>query len=329
MPPKVPNLKFKPRHVVRAKEESCPPDTQAEMDNLSLVQLERLRLQPDTTSQVQGKQEHRRAARVVEQERTSPVSNDDPHGSSVFTSPPTAVDRSRRYERTPAAPVSTTTPTYGNASCAATLECLPTNTMPKILHMIPGNPNTSIFHPVPIANIAHSQFAAGGVEGGAELGEAVSRRDGLQMENDGTMFLRSYENELHNSRQENLRFEREVLSASHSRIKDESDTGRHDGGEFVWFQFPRFQVNPAFQFTQLPPGKVGEMKVYKSGRIVMDICGVPYDVCVEGDAASGEGACNIVSAVRPAQQPNDKARCYQLGLLGKKLVCTPSISSEY
>ncbi|ORC92043.1 uncharacterized protein TM35_000042570 [Trypanosoma theileri] len=310
MPPKLPNLKYKPRRVVRAKDD----DAAAHDADLSLVQLERLRLQQEHAAEA--------ANNVRDDHRSAPTATTTATATTAGT---TGTGEGAPIRR-PARPQ----PGALAASRAAAFlpveaERFPANTMSKILEAEADNPNMTVYHPTPLDSTLPARLK---VSAGEEHVRGDDRRVETTAQDDGIMFLKEYEEELRRSREANMRFENEVLRPSANRISVETDVGRHDEGELVWFQLPRFQADAPFLMTQLPSGKVGEVKVYRSGRMVMEICGVHYDVAVEGYNVGDDGACNVVSAVAPPQQPDERSSCYQLGLLSKKMVCTPSITVD-
>ncbi|CCD16801.1 unnamed protein product [Trypanosoma congolense IL3000] len=315
MPPKLPNLKFKPRHVVRPKEEPDISDSSTALDNLSIVQLERLRRQ--------------REAAFEEQQRGSERRQDEGHGATALANPDKGPDitaphgsgsiaRGGRPRGSAASAVAALAHNYSNLPAEA--ERFGENTMSSILNMESDCPGAVVYHPIPLDGCPH----AGARYQNDGMTEEEGRGDvGLPSENDGVAFLKGYSKELENSRKDNLRFERDILRASAS-----TDVDRRDIGDLVWLQLPRFQADAPFKLSNLPPGKVGEIKVYRSGRMVMEISGVSYDMTVEGLSSGGGEACNVVSAVTAAQQPTDMARCYQLGFLSRKLVCMPNINVD-
>lgn len=324
MPPKVPNLKFKPRHIVRAKEEPDVSESPTALDNLSFVQLERLRLQQEAA--LQQEQKEREQQLYPAQQHVANGVSSAPSGAlhNAGAATPGGSERLRGFGRVAIAAAAVRALTRDFSNLPPTSEHLPENTMSSVLEMESENPATTVYRPTPLdSNVSaepkhEAEFS---VEGDVKVPVAETG-------NDGIAFLKGYEKELKSSRQDNLRFDRDVLHASANALDVEADVGRRNVGELVWFQLPRFQADPPFRLSNLPPGKVGEIKVYKSGRMIMEIGGVCYDVAVEGYSAVGTEACNVVSAVTPAQQPTDMARCYQLGLLSKKLVCTPSINVD-
>ncbi|KAH9601875.1 DNA-directed RNA polymerase III subunit RPC4 [Trypanosoma melophagium] len=311
MPPKLPNLKYKPRRVVRAKEED---DATHEAD-LSLVQIERLRLQQEQTAEAAANKNsnnnrdgHRTASTTAAIGTTTTAGEGGPI---------------RRPARSQSGPLAAS---RAAAFLAAEAERFPANTMSRILEAEADNPNMTVYHPTPLDSTLPARLKVSAGEEEHVRGD--DRRVETTAQDDGIMFLKEYEEELRRTREANMRFENEVLNPSANKISVETDVGRHDEGELVWLQLPRFQANPPFLMTQLPSGKIGEVKVYRSGRMVMEICGVHYDVAVEGYNAGDDGACNVVSAVAPPQQPDERSSCYQLGLLTKKMICTPSITVD-
>ncbi|KEG11371.1 hypothetical protein DQ04_02691040 [Trypanosoma grayi] len=308
MPPKLPNLKYKPRRVVRPKDENDESHSSTGVEDLSLVQLERLRLQQEAALQQE----------TLSNSATASL----PRNIHPAAAPPTDGMPVRKPNRVQSAPAAAN---RAAAYLPAEAERFPANTMWKILEMVEENPNMTVYHPTPLDSALPARLRASDGEGPVEGDDQRPETTG---EEEGIMFLKEYDEELRRSRQANLRFEREILHASANKIDVETVVGRHGEGELVWLQLPRFHADPPFALAQLPAGKVGEVKVYRSGRMVMEICGVHYDVAVEGYTAGDDDACNIVTAVAPSQQPDEKASCYQLGLLAKKMVCTPDITVD-
>ncbi|KAF8298518.1 putative RNA polymerase III RPC4 [Trypanosoma cruzi] len=316
MPPKLPNLKYKPRRVVRPKDELDESQSTEGMEDMSLVQLERLRLQQEAALQQQQQQQ---------QQQTFGVGTATLHslrGDSAASVLPVDSASTHRAPRLQSAQIAAS---RAAAFLAPEAKRFPVNTMSKILEVRADTPGMTVYHPTPLDCTLPARLKSSDedcfVEGDDQRVDATTQDDGVA-------FLKEYEEELRRSRLANMRFEREVLRASADKIDAEISMGCSDKGEFVWFQLPRFQADPPFLLTQLPSGKIGEVKVYKSGRMLMEICGVYYELAVEGYTAGGDVACNVVAAVTPSQQPDEKTSCYQLGLLEKKIVCTPSITLD-
>lgn len=187
----------------------------------------------------------------------------------------------------------------------------------------------------------------------------------------GTSFLRAREIELQASYRNNqLLFENVIQpSTQHS-------SSLNDSSSLVWIQLPRFheisspgsdtsvtqdsnekndwEANksgyPAgatrprhipFDLHRLPPGKIGDVKVYRSGRMTMTINGCCYNLLAESseqgeNSFSSGGSCCLAALITPESEnsssPSDtatvappQATCHLLDILQHKLVAVPTI----
>ncbi|KPI85783.1 hypothetical protein ABL78_5140 [Leptomonas seymouri] len=390
MPPKAPNLKFKPKLVLRADDATESPHAPLSTDDLSLVQLARMQglyideehanasphasdsagppqqqpQAPEAPSTTQGAPSGRSGGggsrsggggggggsmRRGPRSASEEGGGDDTQGSSALLRPKTGrghhlsahaalEEASRRHmdlsnypERAPPLPVNSMNmivspalvrqgalmhtalypPLPLDASLPSRLAAEAENTESAAIAV--GADATST---VPISTIAAVAAAAGNA---ASLGV------------DGTAFLREAEREKQHAYAANTRFYEEHLRPNQQMNTAAATTpgGAATAGELIWMQIPRFHEDPPFSHMDLPPGKVGELKVLRSGRMVMEIAGVYYDVSVEGyDDVGNDGACAMAVATQPSMYPSDstsKASCYELGLLQKKLICTPTL----
>lgn len=144
---------------------------------------------------------------------------------------------------------------------------------------------------------------------------------------DGTAFLREEEEERRRIFADNKAFyERYMapLEAGHAPPGLEQQQ-QQPGAPLVWLQLPRFESpSSPFALGNLTPGKVGELKVLRSGRMVLEIRGVYYDVAVPGEDAT-EDMC--ATAVATPSSANAQPKCFELGPIERKFLCTPTIES--
>lgn len=361
MPPKAPNLKFRPKLVVRS--EGASTNTTDTSDDLSLVQLARMQgiqLDPSQEGHQRNTQQHQqqhleplRSSTSATASITSGAGVGAGRGGGVAT---TRFATPRGQEAgTPAANATGASLLYqkgssgGHLSQSAALELasrrqgdlslvpaeapgLPLNSMNSIVSA-PGADSgfyhTTTYPPLPLDSMLLS--SSGGPAGGSSDAVPTDPSE-LQLPSDGTAFLREGARELQEIRAANTRFYEERMKEQPDDFGFASATatsGASKPGTLVWLQLPAFQENGPFSFDELPPGRVGELKVLRSGRMVLEIAGVYYDVAVEGYTGDGEdGACSMAVATQPntaSIDPSSKSSCYELGLLLKKLVCTPTI----
>lgn len=322
MPPKVPNLKFKPKLVSAAsKQPTTTPVSGSEWQDLSLLQLERLhRLSTDELST---------KAESQAQSSSHPVSSTNVVGSFASESSPTGTTGAvaRRAAGLPRPPQSTHAALQEACNRYVDLsaypeqaEVMPPNTLQAHLteNRAAEYGQPTVYPPIALDSVEACRTSS--LSTGQSGHSAAAQPD-------GTAFLREGDEELKRAFQTNQDFVAHTLAAnSHS---SEFDMHTSDG-HLVWMQLPRFHTNgpSPFVLKDMPPGKVGELRVLKSGRMVMSIGGVCYDVWVEDAARDLDGACATVAVTQPSpypMDPNSKAQCYQVGTLEKKLVCVPTI----
>lgn len=187
----------------------------------------------------------------------------------------------------------------------------------------------------------------------------------------GTSFLRAREIELQDSYRNNQLLFNNVIQPS-----SQHSSSLNDSSSLVWIQLPRFhEISPLssdtsvaqdsmemndseannsrystgtnrprnvpFELHRLPPGKIGEVKVYRSGRMTMTINGCCYDLLAESsehaeNSFSSGGSCCLAALVTPESEssspPSDsvavapsQATCHLLDILQHKLVAVPTI----
>jgi hypothetical protein len=380
MPPKAPNLKFKPKLVLHEEDATVRAPAPQSTDDLSLVQLARLQgLYVDKEQANRSSAEGGAAATSSSsgQQPQTPASPSAMHGGGGSSSSGRAGGGGGGGGRREAL--------YGNAegnaeetqglsallrpktgrghhlSAHAALEeasrrhmdlsnypetapPLPLNSMNAIVSPAMARQgalmHTSLYPPLPLDASLPSRLAAGAQQaesgvvaqgppshGGTTVAPSTAAAGGggsAPLDADGTAFLREAEREQQRAYEANMRFYEE-----HLRPALQQHMGTAASGELMWLQIPRFHENPPFSFMDLPPGKVGELKVLRSGRMVMEVAGVYYDVAVEGyDEVGNDGACAMAVATQPSTYPSDPTSmwgCYELGLLQKKLICTPTL----
>ncbi|KAG5492303.1 hypothetical protein GH5_01220 [Leishmania sp. Ghana 2012 LV757] len=363
MPPKAPNLKFKPKLVLREEGTAArPPPTQA-TDDLSLVQLARLqglyieerassssgaatgpgeRLAPASSSSAHDSGDGGGVRTTVssstacagqpQQHRTHLSNSED--GARGTAVPSLMRPKGRSHNLSAHAALEEASRRYVDISqYPATAPPLPQNSMNTIV--LPRASRSSdcmhsgLYAPLPLDASLPSRLATeecgtlssgqGAVSGASTSATAVA------MDVDGTAFLREAESEQQRAYAANTRFYEDSLRPMQASALSAAAAP----GGLVWMQLPRFHENAPFSFFDLPPGKVGELKVLRSGRMLLEIAGVYYDVAVEGyEDAGNDGACAMAVATQPSAypwNPSSKASCYELGLLQKKLVCTPTV----
>lgn len=220
------------------------------------------------------------------------------------------------------------------------------------------------YPPIPLATKATTQ-----IHGTGRAGAGGSD----SMQKDGTAFLRGMEDELATANRHNQRFYKDVLEPFSPGFRDPnvpssqaygnsfgegSDGVDQPPSSLVWIQLPRWHTASSsgsgpcavpFDLQQLPPGKIGEFKVYESGRMTMEINGCCFDVLAEAPhEEDGAGACCIAAMTQigeesastssypnplleafPGQQYTaNTGSCYFLDVLQHKLTATPTISEE-
>lgn len=353
MPPKAPNLKFKPKLVPHGGDptvRALPPQS---TDDLSLVQLARLQglyvneEQPTFSAEASGtaglsQPRQAPASHSTQGRASSGHSGGGSGGSSRRTGAPADDEEAGDSAQGSSALLRPKTGRGQHLSAHAALEeasrrhvdlsnypetapPLPVNTINTIVSPAMSRHGallqTALYAPLPLDASLPSRLAE--TEDASATASAVvaATGSGAPLDVDGTAFLREAEREQQHAYEANMRFYEE-----HLRPTQQASAA---AGELIWMQLPRFHENPPFFFADLPPGKVGELKVLRSGRMVMEIAGVYYDVAVEGyDEVGSDGACAMAVATQPSTYPSDptsKASCYELGLLQKKLICTPTL----
>lgn len=194
----------------------------------------------------------------------------------------------------------------------------------------------------------------------------------------GTSFLRARERELQESYRNNQSFLKNVIEPSTQDARETNESS----SSLVWIQLPRFHgVSPIhggghplqdqgklrdssahestlspsgiqasssvpFDLRQLPPGKIGEVKVYRSGRMTMNINGCCFDLLAEASENTGStgrgggGGCSLaalttvetekdsVYSIPGSVETAPQASCYLLDILQHKLVGVPTIDES-
>lgn len=337
MPPRAPNLKFKPKMVRQSKQPGGgAPD---EHKDLSLVQLERLQRHdqvatppPDGAPAV-----HAAAAaptpapkpsRPTRQTGTSVSFSGGDGGGGGGGGGSGSASHSSPARKSAAAQLHEATERYYDSTQdPERAHTWPVNTINSLLEDGPdASENARSYRPIPICDEGCASASAADAPHDVRGGGGLSGPDATL---DGTAFLRAAEDEARAAWDTNRRFHETVLCAAPEGSQE---------GHLTWMQIPRFHGrNPPFVLSNLPPGKVGELKVLRSGRIVMDIAGVHYEVMLDdqdslsADASSIGGACSTVAVTEPSSFPMDPsvpANCYEVGTLEKKLVCMPTIAEQ-
>ncbi|CCW68927.1 unnamed protein product [Phytomonas sp. Hart1] len=319
MPPKMPNLRFKPKLVAKSRPQT-PQDSSRE--ELTLLQLERLK-------QEQQQQQHTQpppldAPGASPQDPAGPTSRRDP---SLSARPPTTANHPETiaaYREKATIGKDALCRQANIASYPDRAETFEANTVYSIL-TTPGDAFNRVICPVPL-QLPEKENE----EGQPQAPPATALFD-------GTAFLREGDNELARAHRANLRFYQKSLSKEaaldvKNEEKDEYEIGKSstekEEGPLVYMQLPRFFDNPKFTLANLSPGKVGELKVFKNGRMVIDIAGVYYDVWAE---EREEGIHSTVAITQPSSDPLDancKPSCFEVGSLAMKMVCTPAVEED-
>eukprot|EP00758_Cryptobia_borreli_P001652 Tbor_TRINITY_DN2420_c0_g1::TRINITY_DN2420_c0_g1_i1::g.2534::m.2534/K03026/RPC4, POLR3D; DNA-directed RNA polymerase III subunit RPC4 len=189
-------------------------------------------------------------------------------------------------------------------------EDLPRNTMNAL--MCGGETAEGVYPPVRLGDFS----AASEVD---RLGSGA--QGSTPVTKDGTAFLKEAGEELKRGHAANTRFF--------------NDAGGTDAkGELLFVQLPRGvpEFNQAFSLDQMPPGRIGEMLVYKSGRTELVVGNTVCDMVFEPGPQHGphsgkgdpEGAIAQYAVAIDSPLVNDRC-CYQLGWVPRKVVCTPTL----
>lgn len=94
--------------------------------------------------------------------------------------------------------------------------------------------------------------------------------------------------------------------------------------ELIWLQLPLPAGADAQRFSALPPGRVGKLRVYKSGRTELILGGVSFDARVQSRGTHEPMAQSAVAVVEEATQ-DQSTSCFELGSVHNKVVCTPQL----
>jgi hypothetical protein len=288
MPPKLPNMKFRPKSDPRVKIEE-------EDDDELLATLQRERMEQQTA---QTHQSHAAAA-------TAPPPPLPAEGSvRSRPNPPTRTNAggsraSNRKESAISAALETT-PTEMVLSSAADEILRSAPLLDTALQSaVSSATGEALIRPAPLSMNFSAQVK---VEGGGEMGPR-------QQTEDGVAFL------------EQSRFEQDSIWALNSSLLlDGSSPFRNPDGSLVWFQLPKPAAAAVSEHSlqSLGTGKVGKMVVYKSGRTVLVINGTEFEV-----AMSRESSAQFATTILSNQA--EGAVCYELGQVLGKAVCTPSV----
>ena len=281
MPPKVPNMKFRPKTDQRIKIEADEDD-----DLLSSVQRERLEQQ--------------------------------------ISQQPTAAAEAPRPESTGKQAAQGAVPKVGGAASRSSRSA-------RTVKLEDDRRGVSD-QPIPLVSTAADDFLRSAISMETSLqscvssatGQAVIRPVSLaldrrapgeevgmcprQLTEDGVAFL------------EQNRVEEEAACAlNRSLLLDERGALSQPEGSLLWFQFPKPAAAAAqYSLPAMGSGRVGKMVVYKSGRTVLNINGVEFDVSMSKDSSA-----QFVSTV--LSNPSEGAVCYELGRVAAKVVCTPTV----
>lgn len=373
MPPKAPNLKFKPKLVLREDDATVRAPPPQSTEDLSLVQLARLQglyvnEEKGTTPPAESEQQTQaqRPASAASGGHGGASSGRGGGGGGVSLS--SGCGAGGRRGGNTAAGASSADDGAEDASGSALLRpktgrghhlsahaaleeaarrhvdlsaypetapVLPVNSMNTIVSPAMARQgallHTALYPPLPLDASLPSRLATEAETASASTVAAtpIALAEDAPLNVDGTAFLREAERELQRAYEFNRRFYEEQLRPTQYPSSTTPASAAAASGELLWMQLPRFHENPPFCLADLPPGKVGELKVLKSGRIVLELAGVYYDVSVEGyDEVGSDGASAMAVATQPSPYPSDpssKPSCYELGLLQKKLICTPTL----
>ncbi|EPY34365.1 hypothetical protein STCU_01621 [Strigomonas culicis] len=216
-----------------------------------------------------------------------------------------------------------------------------------------------VYAPIPLNHRDAAQAAAAasrGMQGPGGSGVAVQPKPRPatapatgEDQDRGVAFLKEGVREEARAWEANRRFHEQILRPCTLTASPLGDprADASGGGDLVWLQMPRFYENAPFDLATMDPGKVGELVVLKSGRMLLRIHNVYYDVAAsceaeptaEGDtptpAPSGsealEGPCsmavisNSTASTHVLSGERPTVSCCEVGLLTKKLICTPTI----
>lgn len=287
MPPKTPNLKFKPK-LVRQSEVS--EDAKDDDHEVMLRQLERR----NRAQQEAASQEVKAPVNPVESGFSS-SSAQAPVGRSAGSADAPRQSRSLLSQHEALSDIF-----FPPSSLPQSAPALPINSLHTSLCQ-KGEEEFKTYRPISLGDRGPAEKPVSEEKGGEES---------------GTAFLRAIDDETANAYASNAAFHESVMSC----VNEGSDQSC-----LVWLQVPKFHPgNVPFDLTAMPPGRIGEVKVYESGRMVMEINGCYFDMFAEDP---NEDSCCLAAATRvgDAAQSNE---CYLLGTLQHKLVCTPTLSED-
>lgn len=325
MAPKIPNLKFKPKTDTRVKEEENDDDPEL----MSLVQRERLK---QLQQQQQLAQQHEKKANTqIRPEMQSslaqaPATSSTQQQAAKSTSASAKATaesnaRSAAMLRNSSAKIRAmgdamaSLPSYGDGQAVTTL---PRNSMEAILTSRAGAPGTDNEEAEGMMATSFIRPVGLAVLGPDEVRQQSSLAASLASAtiDSGTAFLEEWKRERARSNAGGREFFR----------LDDNSFGASPSNELVWMQLPRPAEGqcPAISIHSLPPGKIGQMKVYKSGRCELEINGVVFDVSCDTSAATWGGISQVAAAVLPPSAGGENPSCYELGEVTKKFVCTPN-----
>eukprot|EP00796_Vickermania_ingenoplastis_P006123 gene6123-4404_t len=305
MPPKAPNLKFKPK-LVRSQRSDEQVNEDGHDEDLALRQLERLR---------RAQQELETATPTVKREEAA----DAPTAPGFPAPGPTTqgVHRDAAPRQLPH-DIPLTQLFGGGRDLPSVAPALPADTLRTAMTQADAEEHGVLrYMPAPLDR------------GGPSRPVRSSSKSIQDDATAGTAFLRAMDEELALERQRNMEFYRSVLAPMGAPVvKQEEDQdvagGAHPrGGSVVWLQLPRLHASGGteqvpFDIRHMPPGKIGEVKVYESGRMTMEINGCCFDVSADAVDEAGGGPCSL-AVMMTRNGPSATPTCYFLDVLQHKL----------
>lgn len=376
MPPKKVSMKFKPK-LVKSKQSDDFATADATEEEVARRQRERIQklqqelnehtkreeIRPFSSPAVNG---HDAASHVATHRgesapgKRSLLNGAASSGSDLFNENGTVVD----FFSCPRAAVPLTTP------------ALPANTLYSALST--ESATRDMYPPVALTSSSSQNSSSCSAAKTTEASPNEGPSSSTAIQDDataGTSFLCAREVELQASYRNNQFFVKNVVEPSTQSTSDPNGCP----SSLVWIQLPRFRdasvmggggAHPPrhqgkaegiagherisfptgtnisssvpFDLRNLPPGKIGEVKLYRSGRMTMNINGCCFDLLAEGsEQAEGTtpgagGGCSLaafttietekgsVSSTPTGEVASPQSTCYLLDILQHKLVAVPT-----
>jgi hypothetical protein len=341
MPPKLPNLKFKPKSDPRIKSEAEDLD---DPEMMSLVQRERLKqlqLQAEKEQQVQ-----RAAVGQVRAElgggnpapggpsiggasrgndgRVKPEGSSGGGGGGGSGMSSKIVRDSAKLQHQIAAVAAS------QFTAASSASHLPHNNMEAVLCSESNNDlPASLIRPVALSTAGSA----------VSMNKAPSDGADHVDPNVGTAFLEDWRVESDHGRAQNRHFfgmsDPAVAQASSSA--GVSSMVHPKETELVWLQLPRgaHAADPTkaganyLSLKQMPAGRIGQLRVHRSGRCVLVFDnGLELEVSSSSVGDARGGMSQVAVATLPPMNPGEPPMAFELGPVISKMVCTPNVNTD-